>query len=157
MKISQTAPIKLAIFEAKTGAKISDLETFKKSDALNLVRDHQLKMQSRNIPACTYVIKDLMGRFAPVIIKPAPARDQVQDLTASLIGTVTEGMQENLPRFLKAIPHLLRDWDENINPMILPKILLIALLETQADQYRGRGTSFEDTIKTEVNNLKLIA
>jgi hypothetical protein len=46
------------------------------------------------------------------------------------------------------------NWDELNSPMIIPKIILIALLENEAEQYKGYNTSFEKEIKKEVKNLK---
>ena len=45
-------------------------------------------------------------------------------------------------------------WDENSNPMILPKAIVTAVMETEADQYKATGTSFEKEMKKEVKNLK---
>lgn len=46
-------------------------------------------------------------------------------------------------------------WDENDKPMILPKVIVTAVLQTEAQQYEAKGTSFEKQIKKEVNNLKI--
>jgi len=46
-------------------------------------------------------------------------------------------------------------YDPTVNFMILPKIIAIAILEIEADQYRAQGTSFEREVKKEVKNLKL--
>ena len=45
-------------------------------------------------------------------------------------------------------------WDENSNPMILPKIIVAAVLEEEADQYKATGTSFEKEVRSEIKNLK---
>ena len=34
-------------------------------------------------------------------------------------------------------------WDEKNAPMILPKIIAIAVLESEANQYKAEGTPFE--------------
>ena len=46
-------------------------------------------------------------------------------------------------------------WDVNNNAMILPKCIVIAILEDEADQYKANGTSFEKQVNAEVKNLKL--
>lgn len=46
-------------------------------------------------------------------------------------------------------------WDENHNAMIIPKAILIAVMETEAEQYKAKGTSFEKQVKKEVKNIKL--
>ena len=39
--------------------------------------------------------------------------------------------------------------------MIIPKIIVRAILETESDQYDGKGTSWEKNIRKETKNLKL--
>jgi len=38
--------------------------------------------------------------------------------------------------------------------MILPKCIVVAVLESEADQYKATGTSFEKEVKKEVRNLR---
>ena len=38
--------------------------------------------------------------------------------------------------------------------MIIPKVIVAALMESEATQYNARGTSFEKKIKKEVKNLR---
>lgn len=45
-------------------------------------------------------------------------------------------------------------WDEKSQPMIVPKIIVVAILQREADQYDGTGTSMEKKIKKEIKNLK---
>jgi len=49
----------------------------------------------------------------------------------------------------------LENWDNEYNPMILPKMILTAILEEEARQYSPRGLSFEKQFKKDVNNLKM--
>lgn len=49
----------------------------------------------------------------------------------------------------------IHSWDGNIGGMILPKTIVIALMEDEANQYKCEGTSFEKKMKKDVNNLKL--
>lgn len=44
-------------------------------------------------------------------------------------------------------------WSESYAPMILPKCIVIALLQNESRQYSGRGTSFEKRVKREVKNI----
>ena len=46
-------------------------------------------------------------------------------------------------------------WDPNVNPMLLPKAMVIAIMEDEADQYSAKGTSFETQISYESKNIKL--
>jgi len=63
-------------------------------------------------------------------------------------------MEDNLKKVLNSGAIDVDNWDENNNPMILPKTILIALLESEADQYKAKGTSFEKEINKGVKNLK---
>jgi hypothetical protein len=45
-------------------------------------------------------------------------------------------------------------WDENNSPMILPKCIVTAILESEAYQYGAKGTSFERRVKKEVRNIR---
>ena len=46
------------------------------------------------------------------------------------------------------------DWDENHQPMIIPKCIVIAILQDESTQYVGNGTNYEKQIKREVKNIK---
>lgn len=45
-------------------------------------------------------------------------------------------------------------WDEYDKPMILPKSILCAVLESESHQYSAKGTSYEKHIKKEVKNFQ---
>ena len=72
-----------------------------------------------------------------------------------------EMLDESIPHIRKMIERALRSgaidvegWDEENKPMILPKTILIAALESEADQYRPTGTSFEKEVNKEVKNIR---
>lgn len=46
------------------------------------------------------------------------------------------------------------NWNKNSSPMIVPKIIVTALLESESTQYGAKGTSFERKIKKQVKNLR---
>jgi hypothetical protein len=45
-------------------------------------------------------------------------------------------------------------WDEKNGPMVTPKIIVVAILQRESDQYDGTGTGLEKRVKKEVKNLK---
>lgn len=47
----------------------------------------------------------------------------------------------------------IEEWDENINPMILPKTIITAILERESKQFLPTGTSFEKEMKKDIKNL----
>lgn len=49
----------------------------------------------------------------------------------------------------------IENWDPEYQSWVLPKIIVTAILENEAQDYTGKGTSFEKYVKKEVSNLKL--
>ena len=45
-------------------------------------------------------------------------------------------------------------WDEKDAPMVVPKTITVALLESEASQYYGHGTAYKKKIKKEVSNIR---
>lgn len=45
-------------------------------------------------------------------------------------------------------------WDEKDAPMVVPKTITVALLESEASQYYGHGTTHEKRIKNGVSNIR---
>lgn len=62
--------------------------------------------------------------------------------------------RKKLPKAINsgAVDH--SEWPKE-NPNILLNIITIAILENQAQQYKGKGTSFEKEVLKSVDNLKL--
>ncbi len=46
-------------------------------------------------------------------------------------------------------------WDENYNPAILPKCIVVAVLNSEASQLDGKGTKFEKQLKKDVKRIYL--
>ena len=46
-------------------------------------------------------------------------------------------------------------WDEENDKLIIPKVIVVAVLETEAEQYKCSGTKFEKSMKKDINNLKI--
>lgn len=80
---------------------------------------------------------------------------QIETLTKDLLRDVQTYMKDQIKKALKSGAIDVEHWDPSANKMIIPKIILIAILETTADQYKATGTSFEKEVKREVKNLKL--
>jgi hypothetical protein len=82
-------------------------------------------------------------------------KEKIQQLTEDLLKTAFEKMQIQIKRALNSSAIDIENWDENNNPMILPKIILTAILEDEADQYKATGTRWEKESNKAVKNLKL--
>lgn len=77
-------------------------------------------------------------------------------LACSMLEESNRAMVKQVDKLLKsgAIDIDIDSWDEKVNPMILPKCMVTAILQNESHQYEGKGTSFEKQIKKEVNNMK---
>lgn len=72
----------------------------------------------------------------------------------SMIDEVNKHMKEKLKILLDSGAIDIESYDTENNPMVLPKCIISALLESEIQQYSGRGTSFEKSNKKEVRNLR---
>jgi len=84
------------------------------------------------------------------------------DKAEKIVKLANEMLDEAIPEIRKKIERAVKvgaididSWDEHNNPMILPKVILIASLESDAEQYKAKGTSFEKRVELEVRNLKI--
>ncbi len=80
---------------------------------------------------------------------------KIRKLTVEMLNNSKKPMLESIDKALNSGALDIDGWDENDNPMILPKIILKAVMENEAEQYSARGSSFEKGMKKVVNNLKL--
>lgn len=81
-------------------------------------------------------------------------KEKIKEIVKHLLDQSAESMEAKIEKAIKSGALDISNWDEKFNSMILPKTIVIALLEDEADQYKGRGTSYEKQIKKDVNNLK---
>jgi len=74
---------------------------------------------------------------------------------------VSEMLEQSKEEMIKKIDKVLNSgaidvdlWSDEHNKMILPKSIVIALMEDEATQYRATGTVFEKEVNDNVRNLK---
>lgn len=72
----------------------------------------------------------------------------------SMIDEVNKHMKKKLKVLLDSGAIDIESYDTENNPMVLPKCIISALLESEVQQYNGRGTSFEKSNKKEIKNLR---
>ena len=82
-------------------------------------------------------------------------KEKIEELALSTLDIAIQNMKKQVKRAIDSGALNIDDWDINVNPMILPKIIVKAILEDEATQYEARGTAFEKEVKKEVKNLKL--
>jgi diphthamide synthase subunit DPH2 len=82
-------------------------------------------------------------------------KEKIKALVNESLDRATEAMKAKIDRVLNSGCVDTDSWDINSNPMILPKQIVIALLENEAEEYKGVGTRFEKEVKKGSNNIKL--
>jgi len=82
-------------------------------------------------------------------------KEKITKITEQIIDEACIKMKEKIQRALNSRAIDVDSWDEKINPYILPKTIVIAILENEAKQYDGTGTCFEKQMKKDIKNLKL--
>lgn len=80
-------------------------------------------------------------------------KEKIKSLVQSMITESTLSMNKKIDKVLNSGAIDIETWNENNNSMIVPKAILIALLQNEAGQYSAKGTSFEKVINKEVKNL----
>ena len=80
--------------------------------------------------------------------------DKIKKLVADMLKESQAAMVKKIDAALNSGAIDIEVWDENSNPMILPKCIVTAILENESKQYEGKGTSFEKQIKKEVKNIR---
>ena len=88
-------------------------------------------------------------------------RESIKSLTIDMLIESHEAMLKKVDKALNSSAIDVEQWDENINPMILPKCIVTAILKRESGQYEAKGTSFEKEVKKRLktyfilfNNLK---
>ena len=78
----------------------------------------------------------------------------IAQLVKDMLNESHEAMLKKIDKALNSGAVDVDEWDKTNNPMILPKCILIAILQDEATQYEAKGTSFEKQVKAEVKNIR---
>ena len=81
-------------------------------------------------------------------------KEKIKELTEQLLQESYNAMKGKIDKAINSGALDIDDWDEKINPMVLPKSIATAILADETDVYSAKGTSFEKEIKENVKNLK---
>jgi hypothetical protein len=81
-------------------------------------------------------------------------KEKIEALVIEMLNYSKDAMLTKINTALNCGALDIENWDENKSPMIIPKIIITALLESESTQYSARGTSFEKKIKKETKNLR---
>ena len=80
--------------------------------------------------------------------------EKIKSLVIEMLNESHAAMIKKVEKVLNSGAVDIESWDEKDKPMILPKCIVMALLESEGAQYDARGTSFERHIKKEVRNIR---
>lgn len=79
---------------------------------------------------------------------------KIKSLVEDMLNYSHKAMFEKIESTLNSGAIDIDSWDEKNAPMILPKCIAAALLQSESTQYEGKGTSHEKKIKKEISKLK---
>lgn len=82
---------------------------------------------------------------------------KIHNLTEKLLNDSYVAMQQNIYKAINSGALDIESWDESIDSMIIPAIIIIAILEDEAEHqksYSLRNNKHTKQIKGEVKNLK---
>ena len=83
-------------------------------------------------------------------------RNKIKELTEELLSDSFAAMVKKIDKVIYSGVINIDSWDEDCNPMTLPKCIAIALLQDESRQYDGTGTSFEKQVKKEVTRIRYL-
>jgi predicted transcriptional regulator len=79
---------------------------------------------------------------------------KIKSLVLDMLKESYEAMIKKVDKAIHSGAVDIDEWDESYQPMILPKCIVTAILQNEAAQYEGKGTSFENKVKKEVKNIR---
>jgi len=80
-------------------------------------------------------------------------KEEIKKLALSMLQQSFEAAKANVEKALSSGAIDIDSWDENSNPMLFPKSIVIAVLTEEANQQSAKGTSFEKQVKQDAKNI----
>jgi hypothetical protein len=80
-------------------------------------------------------------------------KEKIKQRTLDLLKESYEQAVKKVDKALNSGAIDTEGWDENSNPMITPKAIVVAILTDEVHQYNCVGSSFEKQIKKESRNI----
>lgn len=79
---------------------------------------------------------------------------EIKLLVSSLLTDFVESVDQQVNTALNCGALDVEGWNKDINPMILPRIIIVTIFQRAAEQFGARGTSWSKIINDEVSNLR---
>jgi len=80
--------------------------------------------------------------------------EKIERIALEMIDDSVQHMKAKVKKAIKSGALDIENWDEYNKPMIIPKVIIQAVLQSESEQYSPKGTSFEREINKEVKNLR---
>jgi hypothetical protein len=81
-------------------------------------------------------------------------REKIKKLAVDMLNESFQEALKNIDKALDSGAINIEGWDSEINPMLLPKIIVVAVLNNESKQYDAKGTSFEKFFTKESKNIE---
>ena len=82
-------------------------------------------------------------------------RKQIKDLVDQILDNALAEMKAKVGKVIVSGAIDTENWSPDHDSMLIPKAIVIALLENEADQYKATGTTHERKVSKDVENIKL--
>ena len=80
--------------------------------------------------------------------------EKVEALVLGMLSDCVDRMKKDVKKIISSSAVRHDDWDEDNDPMLLPKSILIAVLEGNAEQYLCKLSPYSIIIRKDANKIK---
>lgn len=88
------------------------------------------------------------------MMNPFEKKQKIEQFALEMLNESLEAMKTKVRQAIASGVLDIENWDEKFSPMVLPKAIVTACLESETYQFGGKGTSFEKQIKKDVKKLR---
>lgn len=81
-------------------------------------------------------------------------KEQIAELVKEMLNQSHKVMLKKIDKVLNSGCVDTETWNKYGSPMILPRCIIVAILQDESTQYEAKGTSFEKEMKKEIRNIR---
>lgn len=81
-------------------------------------------------------------------------KEQIAELVKEMLNQSHKVMLKKIDKVLNSGGVDTETWNKYDSPMILPRCIIVAILQDESTQYEAKGTSFEKEMKKEIRNIR---
>ena len=82
-------------------------------------------------------------------------KDAIKNHVVDMITWSHKRMLKKIDKAINSGALDIENWQPDNSPMVIPKTIMIAILQEEADQYSPKDTSYERKVNKAVRNLKM--